>query len=403
MEPIETSSPFELLSLDFLHLEKSTGGYEYILVLVDHFTRYPVCYATRNKEAKTAAKCLFDDFVLRYGFPHRILHDQGGEFENKLFAELKRLSGIDGSRTTPYHPMGNGKAERFNRTLLGMLRTLPETAKKRWKDHLQKVVYAYNATVSRSTGYSPHFLLFGREPQLPIDVMFGEVVEPQLRKSWKSHVEDWKKNMEMAHKIAADVSRKVGERNQKAYNKKANAAVLKAGDRVLVRNLRERGGPGKLRAYWENVVYRVIERKEDSPVYAIQPENGGEVRVIHRNHLLAVGEMLKEEGEESRALQSKAKKKVPKTKPKEEVLLTESESEETEELESSEEEERSRQRRRPRRKRKPPDRLDYKRLGSPGRNCRVNRDVQIHSFIVQMLEQQQVLLSMLCSVMGGDR
>ena len=421
MEPIHTSSPFELISMDFLHLEKSTGGYEYILVLVDHFTRYAVCYATRNKEAKTAAKCLFDDFVLRYGFPHRLLHDQGTEFENKLFAELKRLTGIAGSRTTPYHPMCNGKAERFNRTLLGMLRTLPETSKRSWKDHLQKVVYAYNATVSRSTGYTPHFLLYGREPQLRIDVMFEAVVEPQLRKPWKSHVEDWKKNMEMAHKIAADVSHKVGERNQKAYNKRANAAVLKPGDRVLVRNLRERGGPGKLRAYWEKVVYRVIEHKEDGPVYTIQPENGGEIRVIHRNHLLAVGERLKETKGENRVLletkdengvpletrvRLETKKKSPKRrkKSKKQIQQTESSTDESEsqvecegDVESSEEERESR----PKRKRKKPERLGYQRLGSPG--GRAYRDSQIHTYISQILEQQQVILSMLCAVMGRKR
>ena len=94
MEVIETTSPFELVSLDSLHLETFSGGCEVILVLVDHFTRYDVCYATKNKTAKTAAKCMFDDFFLKYGLPNQILHDQGGKFENRLKAELKELSGV---------------------------------------------------------------------------------------------------------------------------------------------------------------------------------------------------------------------------------------------------------------------------------------------------------------------
>ena len=211
MEVIETTSPFELISIDFLHLETSSGGCEWILVVVDHFTRYAACYATRNKYGQTAAKCLFDDFFLKYGYPNRILHDQGAEFENSLMAELKELAGIKGAHTTPYHPMCNGKAERFNRTLLAMLRTLPEKAKSRWKDHLQKMVHAYNATVSRSTSFTPFYLMFGREPQLPIDLLFGDVFpERKHRKSWRVYVKDWKANVEETYKVAADISKKVG-------------------------------------------------------------------------------------------------------------------------------------------------------------------------------------------------
>lgn len=137
---IITTQPFELVSVDFLHVDRCSGGYEYILVINDHFTRFAQAYATTSKSGKTVADRIFNDYALKFGFPLRIHHDQGGEFENQLFAQLTKNCGVVGSRTRPYHPEGNGQVERFNRTLLQMLKTLTEREKANWKESLNKLL-----------------------------------------------------------------------------------------------------------------------------------------------------------------------------------------------------------------------------------------------------------------------
>lgn len=289
LKSISTSGPFELLSIDFLHLDKSSGGHEYILVLMDHFTRYAQAYPTRNKTAKTVAEKIFNDFVLKFGLPARLHHDQGGEFENKLMQEMQKLCGIASSRTTPYRPEGNGQVERFNRTLLNMLKTLPSDKKKSWHLSLGKLVHAYNCTRNEATGYSPFYLLFGRSPRLPVDILFGvSVEEGQEPVPMSKYVKDFKESLQEAYKKSETSADLGAERNRNRFNDRVRSVNIQPGDRVLVRNMTERGGPGKLRSYWEDVVYIVLRRiGEESPVYEVQQENNkrSRTRVLHRNML----------------------------------------------------------------------------------------------------------------------
>lgn len=159
-------------------------------------------YACNNKSAKTSAEKIFGDFVLRYGFPTILHHNRGREFENKLFEHMEVICDIQHSRTTPYHPAVNEQVERFNRTLLSMLRSLPSQAKADWKSSLNKVIHTYDCTRSEVTGYAPYYLLYGRNPRLPIDVMFG--LKPRaIGVSHSDYAPKWRKRMKEAYELAS--------------------------------------------------------------------------------------------------------------------------------------------------------------------------------------------------------
>ena len=130
---IEATQPLELIHLDYLQIEPSRGNIENVLIITDHFTRYAQAYSSKTQTALATAKLLWNNFIVHYGFPNKIISDQGCNFESELIGNLCVVAGIQKLRTSPYHPQTNGQCERFNSTLLNMLGTLTPEQKKDWK------------------------------------------------------------------------------------------------------------------------------------------------------------------------------------------------------------------------------------------------------------------------------
>ena len=276
---ITTTEPLELVCMDFLKIDTASNGIQYVLVITDHFTRYARAVPTRNMSAKTTADVLLA-FCQSFGIPRRLHSDQGANFVGKVITELCALLGVEKSRTTPYHPQGNGACERFNRTIIRMLGTLPPEKKKNWPKHIGMLIMAYNATPHDATGYSPYFLLFGRNPRLPIDNLF-------LRDPVPKPI-DVREALEWAWAKASENDNVRKDRNKNYHDRKIRGAALSPGDRVLVKEVAF-DGPHKIKDKWSMDIFVIVDRPNETiPVYRIRPENGGKTRTLHRNLLLPV-------------------------------------------------------------------------------------------------------------------
>ena len=285
LKPLLASYPLELIHMDFLRI----GGKEHknanVLVITDHFTRYAQAYVTGNQQAATAAKIFIDKFVTNYGFPVKILTDQAQAFNGKLYEALCREAKIRKLRMTPYHPQTNGQCERFNRTLMTMLGALPTDNKINWQDWVSTLVHAYNCTTTRVTGFSPYFLMFGREPRIPADKTFGVTFPNTRQNTIKNYVETLRKRLEWAYQTATEHIENDMECRKLYYDSKAHCMDIVVGDIVLVRQ-KVFGTTYKIEDKWEGPVYIVLEKHDDGMTYKVKKigDNSEEsCKNLHRN------------------------------------------------------------------------------------------------------------------------
>ncbi|XP_056585740.1 uncharacterized protein LOC130407103 [Triplophysa dalaica] len=287
MESIKTSSPLELVCIDFWSAENSKGGTVDVLVVTDHFTRLAHAFPWNDQSAKQVARILWDRYFCVYGFLDRIHSDQGANSESRLIHELLEVAGVKKSRTTAYHSMGNGQAERFNRTLGGMLRALPPRAKQKWPQLLQTLTFTYNCTSHETTGYAPFYLMYGRIPQLPVDVMFSSVERDNDIAGYDAYVKHLRADLKQALTLAQKNAEASQQKQADMYNRNMRGCRIEVGDRVLLANKGERERR-KLADKWNSTPYIVVASNPQCHTYRVRNVSTGQEKVVHRNLLLQV-------------------------------------------------------------------------------------------------------------------
>ena len=135
---------------------------KYILVITDQFTKWVEAYAVPDQTSETTAVKLVEEFVARFGALLEIHTDQGRNFQSDMFRAVCKLLGVTQTRTTPYHPASNGQVERFNQSLLQMIRCYTEKNRSILDEQLSLLLAAYRSTPHQSTGVSSNLMMLGR-------------------------------------------------------------------------------------------------------------------------------------------------------------------------------------------------------------------------------------------------
>ncbi|KAK3754982.1 hypothetical protein QZH41_004427 [Actinostola sp. cb2023] len=213
-EPLKMSplpqGPWQELSIDFCG--PFPNG-DYLLVVVDDFSRFPEVEILRSTSAKAVIPHL-DSIFARQGIPDVVRTDNGPPFNSENFQMFATHLGFNHRKITPIWPRANGEAERLMRTLEKAIRTAV-IEHKSWRQELFTFLRQYRATPHSTTGKSPSELLNGRKLKSTMPRLQQDQASPEVRQN--------------------DAKRKEQMKEYADRHNHARASDLKVGDKVLVK------------------------------------------------------------------------------------------------------------------------------------------------------------------------
>lgn len=146
-----------------------------VLMIIDQFTKFLEAIPLPDQKGCTIAKAFVNEWCVRYGTCLELHSDNGKNFIEGIFKEVTTRLQIMRTSCIIYRPCGNGQCERQNRFLMSKIRSLILSKRhfREWDDYVPFAAGAMRASINRTTGFTPNFLMFGRELPMPSDIVYN--------------------------------------------------------------------------------------------------------------------------------------------------------------------------------------------------------------------------------------
>lgn len=283
LHQVPVKNKLDRVALDILGPLKTTrNNNEYLLVVSDYYTRWVMGFPLPDQKGQTIADKLVSEFICIFGSPLYLHSDQGRATESILFQEVCTLLGIKKTRTSPYLPRSDGLVERFNRTILSMMKKFVNEYADDWDDHIPYLTAAYRATPHESTGCSPNLMMFGYENNMPVDCMYGKPQSGNQGLKCPNEYVQWLRGSFSDIYHFADKHLEVSAKRQKQYYDVKSSPITYAVGSFVYR-FYPRHSRGKLSPLWKGP-YKIVERPSD--VHCVIQKSPSEKTVrVHQDSL----------------------------------------------------------------------------------------------------------------------
>ena len=262
-------APMEFISMDLIgDFTPSSKGNKYALTVICMLTGYTFCIPIPSKKASDVITAYIDNVYSKFGGSKKILSDNGTEFKNQLFEKIAKELGVEFKcYTAPYHPQSNGRIEGFHHFLKSCMTKHISTTME-WDQIVHLATAAYNFFPNEHSKESPFFLMFGRDPRVPLNTL----LTPKIRyMGTEENILSLEALQRIYHLVAENlkIAKERLHKNQQAYPTK-----LKTEDMVMIKTHAE----GQFQPIYKGY-YRVVSFKGNQ--VQVIPVEGGKPHFVH--------------------------------------------------------------------------------------------------------------------------
>ena len=262
-------APMEFISMDLIgDFTPSSKGNKYALTVICMLTGYTFCIPIPSKKASDVITAYIDNVYSKFGGSKKILSDNGTEFKNQLFEKIAKELGVEFKcYTAPYHPQSNGRIEGFHHFLKSCMTKHISTTME-WDQVVHLATAAYNFFPNEHSKESPFFLMFGRDPRVPLNTL----LTPKIRyMGTEENILSLEALQRIYHLVAENlkIAKERLHKNQQAYPTK-----LKTEDMVMIKTHAE----GQFQPIYKGY-YRIVSFKGNQ--VQVIPVEGGKPHLVH--------------------------------------------------------------------------------------------------------------------------
>jgi hypothetical protein len=245
LQTYQATYPFEILHIDLIGpFDVTPRGNKYVFIAIDRFTHWPELVPLQVATAESCADALVDRIISRHACPDKIISDRGSQFISKLFRRLSRRLGVKNLYTTAYHPQSNARCERANSWVERCIAIFIRETRLAWDDHLPGMELAYRTSLIHGLGFSPFALVYGREPTLPTDVLYGSRKAEEIDVS-QYHLRTTAR-LRRSYQLALENQTSSDAQVKTRYDAKQKPVTYQPGDEVILYTPQFRKGSRKL-------------------------------------------------------------------------------------------------------------------------------------------------------------